>query len=103
MSTEAKTEKMDEIKDIDARIDSLQGMRKVLLNEWASENCPYAVGDIVDIRGYSHTGKKCRVDKIGCKKDFRDRYQWTVRGTVILKDGTAGKNIVDWDQGHEKT
>lgn len=91
-------EKLDKINDIDAKIESLEGMRRVLLGEWASEMCPHSVGEIVPVYGYSHNGKKCLVEKIGWRKGFSGRYEWTVFGRVVLKDGNPGKNAVSWTE-----
>jgi hypothetical protein len=94
--------KIDEIKSLDARIDALKGMRKVLLDEWAKESCPYKVGDIVTVCGYSHKGKRCKVTDVGWSQDWCGKYKWTVRGVVVLKNGELGKLTADWNQDHER-
>lgn len=95
--------KLNEIKELDARIQVLNEARKVLLKEWAIEACPYAVGDIVEVRGYSHIGKKCRIDRVGWTHGYSEDYQWKVVGTLILKDGSLGKVTVDWSERNEKS
>ncbi len=99
---ESMRTKLEEIKELDAKIESLHESRKLLLSEWAAEACPYAVGDIVEVRGYSHIGKKCRIDRVGWTHGYSEGYQWKVIGTLILKDGSLGKITVDWTECQAK-
>lgn len=54
--------------------------------------CPYKVGDIVPVHGYSHSGKKCRVKSIYLSAD----YEISIRGTVIKKDGSDSDFTASW-------
>jgi hypothetical protein len=61
---------------------------------------PYKVGQITEIRGYSHTGKQCRVTKVAfsaLRPGHRwDKDHWKVFGVVLKKDGSDSLNTVDW-------
>ena len=106
MKTTTDTQKMRAIKDLDAQIELLDEKRRNLLSQWAIESCPYKVGDIATIRGRPCAGKQCRIDKVTWNKwskGFLSGYEWTVRGTLLLKDGSTGKLTVCWSQRNEKT
>jgi len=66
----------------------------------AALHCPYKVGQVTEIRGYSHTGKQCRVTEVRFSPQpignswYRDR--WIVFGVVLKKDGSDSLNTVDW-------
>ena len=61
----------------------------------AEQMCPYNVGDIIDIVGYSHNGKKGVVKHISNSSGYCCCYSdetWYVRGVVLKKDGSESKN-----------
>lgn len=62
---------------------------------YAIQECPHAIGDIVEIKnGYSHKGKKMRVAKILLTSSNSWKYGksvWRVVGPVLKADGTDGK------------
>lgn len=86
------------IEKLEAEIDKLKKELSSLLNEHAAELCPYKIGDIVKVGGYSHYGKQCRIDRIVPDRSFRDQLTWKVIGTVLRKDGSASKIQVDWSE-----
>ena len=95
-------EKMEAVKKIDDQIEQLSRSRRELLSEWAEIVCPYSVGEEVDVRGYSHRGKRCRIGEIMWKYCFNGVYEWRVGATVLKKDGSPSQSTVDWGEGHEK-
>ena len=65
------------------------------LDEMARQNCPHAVGDVIDCQGWSHKGKKMVVDYIGKPKWSREK--WRVTGRVFKKDGSIGQLICEFE------
>ena len=73
----------------------------VALQQYVESDCPYKVGDIVTIYGYSFNGRKGVVKKIGgtfksWKKDGNP--EWYVEGIVLKADGTESKNWFKFDK-----
>ena len=68
-----------------------------LMDKLAQQLCPHKVGDIIEIEGYSHTGKMMIVDKI--TSPSWPTYEWRVVGRVIKKDGDPSLNSVDFNGG----
>ena len=91
---------MESIKRLDAEIEKLEADRDEQLQRWAVKECPYDVGQIVDVVGYSYSGKRCLIGFIG-SYCMRSGYQWFVRGNVLKSDGSAGVNTVCWNSRDE--
>jgi hypothetical protein len=97
MTDEEIAAKLAEIESLDARIDSLRGMRDVLLQEWADAVCPYEVDEVVDVQGYSHRGKLCRIDKVYATSSYHKKHLWAVKATVLKKDFSPSVHRVGWN------
>jgi hypothetical protein len=67
-----------------------------LRQQYAEQECPFKVGDIVDICGRSHKGKRMQITSIGYRLAFTLR--WVVVGRVLTKTGVVGKNATSFDQ-----
>lgn len=90
---------LNRVGQIDNEISTKKTERHELLQRWAENRCPLSIGDVVEIAGYSHTGKKGRVVSIGYKEWNRSK-EWDVRVVVLKQDGTDTKWIVSFDEGH---
>ena len=84
------------IEEIDAGIKESQGKRKVVLAEWVDEHHPLAIGEVVEINGYSHKGKKMRVQSRGVEKIWENVWQWTASGHVYKINGKLGLHAGEW-------
>jgi hypothetical protein len=67
-----------------------------LRRQYAEQECPFKVGDTVDICGRSYKGKKMKITSIGCISGFTIR--WVVEGMVLTKTGMVGNNSASFDQ-----
>ena len=92
-------EMIKELKDKLSLAESAASAAKQELNKaldgMARQNCPHAVGDVIDCQGWSHKGKKMVVDHIG-----RSRWldgKWKVTGRVFKKDGSLGQLICEFE------
>ncbi len=62
--------------------------------------CPYKVGDVVPVKGFSYRGQICIVDKIdGLLDSWKGRWRVLVR--IFKKDGTPGKIVHEWGEREE--
>lgn len=61
-------------------------------NEFALKNCGYSVGDVVDVIGFSHRGKKMRVVNIEFILTYSGNFMARIYGVVLKNDGTGSKN-----------
>lgn len=80
-----------------ARQDAIDSREKFdkIQREFAIQECPFSVGDVIDCLGYSHKGKKMVVTGIGsARHSFAG--DWRVIGDVLRKDGTPGKLYTDF-------
>ena len=66
------------------------------IRESLAKECPVKIGSIVEITGYSYTGKRMRVDWIewGGKWRWRE-FGWTVHGSVLRKNNEPGSNLAE--------
>lgn len=63
-------------------------------NEYALKNCGNVFGDIVEVTGYAHKGKKMRFSSISAKYDnLHKEYFAVMHGHVLKNDGSEGKNM----------
>jgi len=79
------------------QICELQDAKHKMLMDWAKEECPFSIGDTVECAGFSHRGKPMIVKGITYRHIF-DVFKWKVRGVVLKKDGTEGKQRADFTQ-----
>lgn len=63
---------------------------------YAMDNCGINIGDIIEVTGYSHYGKKMEVYKVGIKYDnWHGEYFACLYGSVLKNDGTISKNSAE--------
>lgn len=98
---------LTEIEEIDQQMKCLENKRALLLKQWAQEQCPLKINDVVPSCGYSHAGKLCRVNKIYAARDWRGEYRWHVEAVVLKKDSTDSLLKTEfcshlWDKSQRK-
>lgn len=61
------------------------------------ERCPIKIGDVVETNGYSHKGKRFRVehiiakDRLTWKQDGDHEFEFRATGPIIKKNGEPGQ------------
>jgi hypothetical protein len=66
---------------------------------YAEQECPFAVWDIVEVKGYTYKGKKMQVIKIvEPRHGLQYGNTWRVIGIVLKKDGTFSKALTEMSQ-----
>ena len=100
---------LDKILEVDKALDILRKDRNLLLDAYAKEICPYHVGQVVEVKSYSHKGKMCRISVVYCttntvyhKGETSTEYMWRVHGVPLKNDGTDSLNECRWDASHEE-
>jgi hypothetical protein len=83
---------MQRVKELDLLLKQTEDSRKIALAAWAEAVCPYSVCDVVECAGYAYEGSLCVVDEIVPSTNWRGDYEWTVKATVLAKNGTRSKN-----------
>ena len=84
------------------QIEQHEESRRKLLQQYADATCPYKVGDIIEVKGWTYAGRQMRVDKVRGIRAWGGKYDWRVVGTIIKKDGTPGKQTADWTGDREE-
>lgn len=79
-----------QVKEIEKQQTELAGKKEELLNEMAKISCPFEIGDIGIINGYTHKGKKGKIIQIHWKYG-----SWRALATVFKKDGSLGSVTVE--------
>ena len=73
-----------------------------ILKEWAENECPVSIGDIVEVNdGYSYKGKKMVVTEPPFPKLSRwkgEGWFWCATGKILKKDGSEGLLFGKWKQ-----
>lgn len=77
--------------DVKRRCQDLRDLEKA----YAIQECPFSEGEIVDVCGFSHRGKKMIVREITTARFKSD--EWRVIGNVIKSDGQPGKIFAEFD------
>ena len=77
----------EEVRQIQRQMDSARQELIDLLS-------PVKIGDIITVNGYSHKGKKMRVDVLRCYLNTWDKAHISIEayGNVLNKDGLPGLN-----------
>jgi len=90
--------------DLDEKERVIHDKKMDIAQRYAEETCPFKVGDTVEIKGYSHNGKKGVVNAIiPCmhtwnRDDKENCIIWKVYGTVLRSDGSLGRHGFDFDK-----
>lgn len=87
----------EQIESVEESVDIGKAKLRELKKEFAEQQCPLEVGQIVECCGYSHKGKKMKISNIFPPK-FWFEGDWRVVGIVIKKDGTEGAQTADFSQ-----
>lgn len=89
------------IAELDRQMAELTTQKSSALQQLADMACPYKVGQVTEIKGWAYTGQDCTINKITGCKSWSACYTWRVDGLVMKKDGTVGKQKVDWNGEQE--
>jgi hypothetical protein len=98
--TEAQKLYKELIEKMDA-INKLQEEANHIKVKIADIITPYKVGEKTDVKGYSHKGKPCIIDKytfglrwLGHNLKYEPNLE--VKGRIVKKDGQISTQTVDW-------
>jgi hypothetical protein len=102
-----ESELLSKIDAINKQCESLSSQRAELLRQWVELVCPYKVGDVTKVLGYSHNGKMARIEAVHTKvkwqyKAKQEQYEWWVTARVLRKDGSDSSLTTDWEQRHRE-
>jgi len=95
-------ELVEKYKELTKEKEALDAKVEAAGNALALELCPYKVGEVVKVKGYSFRGRSCRITNIYLKTGWKGDVEWAVRGILLKKDGTDAKNAVGWDSWNDK-
>jgi hypothetical protein len=99
-------ELLSQIDAINQQCEALSSQRAELLRQWVELVCPYKVGEVTEVLGYSHKGKMARIIEVNAnvKWQYGDKkptkYEWWVKARVLKKDGNDSSLTTDWEQLH---
>jgi hypothetical protein len=85
---------------LEKEISQLRKEAGVLRGVIADKICPYKVGEITTVKGYSHEKKNCKITDVTFK--YTPPNKWgadvdlIIHGVVLKKDGSESLNRVDW-------
>lgn len=85
---------LSEMSEINRQIRDLNNKKAEIGKKIADFASPYKIGDVIEIRGYYHNGKKGRVISIGWNHNSGGL---GVRVKVLKADGSDSKFYADWD------
>lgn len=94
MTDKEKNEKQSlliELAECDKRIEEINKSREQIFVRLLELVCPFQIGDITECVGYTHRGKRMRVDSRIVQRSDHGNYYWLVSGRVIKRNG-AGSN-----------
>jgi ABC-type phosphate/phosphonate transport system ATPase subunit len=95
----SKEDFLKEIEDIDKQIMVLKEKKEIVFAEYAAAFCPFKVGEIVEIAGYSYTGKSGVIKQINIyQKNYEKGVHWNVSGNVLNKSGNVGRLTFDFSE-----
>ena len=75
---------------------SIESIIKDIMQDYAEKNCPYNIGEKIEIRGYAYRGRMGIIKEIKgsekwcCHSSEKEKLGWTVQGIILKKDGTEG-------------
>lgn len=87
----------EQIKELENQEIKAKKARQDAVREFALQECPLKVGQIVDCVGWTHKGKKMKIDSIVPPQCTFDG-DWRVRGHVIKKSGEVGSLTAGFSQ-----
>lgn len=94
---------LEQIMDIETKIEELKQKLADTKEEWCKNEHPLKIGDEVEVTGYSHTGKKMRVDYLNViKQGWNKKYVFMATGVVFKKDGSEGQQRGEWSHAQYK-
>lgn len=109
MDIERYKQLIREATELDKQLTQKDSEITMLQNQWADENCPFKVGDVVPNKDYTYRDKPMKIERLvgrGNKRlvlefnsttQYRPLYLgWKVSGHLINKNGEVSKIIVNF-------
>lgn len=90
-------EELEKLAALNEEVASLEKQIARIHEDVVSKYAPVKEGDVIEINGHSHNGKKMLVEKVVFRRCW-GRYEFYARGPVLKKDGTPGQNWGEWAQ-----
>jgi len=87
----------NKIKEIDAKIQTLQAKRFEILREWVDKHHPHSIGDKVIVNGYSYNENQMVITKRWVERSWVN-WRWHATGNIIKSNGEQGKQIGEWSE-----
>lgn len=81
---------LKEQEELNAKIESI---RKCIVEKIS----PYKIGDVIEIKGYSYTGRQGVVRSVTLRSKWGDNVNLTIMVDVLKKDGTKTQFTAAWD------
>ena len=96
---------LDDLKKIDRQIRNLKGKRDLRMDDFIKEHCPYKVGGLITVTGYSYKGKKMMIEDITMRKGFcygadalAYDYSFLYHGHIVNKNGMVGEQYTTFSE-----
>ncbi len=89
----------EQIDTLAAKIKVASEELSALKSAFAKQECPFGVGDTVEIVGNTHKGKRMVVKYVGPAK-YTFQGSWRVTGNILKKNGDVGEQVgefSEWD------
>jgi hypothetical protein len=90
-----------ELQEIERKIADLKDEAERTRGHISELISPYKVGDEAEVKGYSHKGKKCVIDRVTFVNNRyslgrNDNHDLIVNATILRKGGDRGQQTVSW-------
>lgn len=88
---EQLNEYLEQIASLEAQGERIREAISLVGEKIVNDFCPLKVGQDSVCKGYTHSGKKFRVDSLTFSRSWNNRV--IVRGPIYKKDGTLSKSL----------
>ena len=87
---------LNDIRKIQTQIDNLKRKHELRSDDYVKEHCPYKVGDLITVAGFSHEGKQMMIEGIELKQGYNYNdsplpYGFVYTGGIVNKNGRVGE------------
>jgi hypothetical protein len=94
-----------QIKTRDHEIRRLKEGREKMIEKFIIDKCPFKVGELKYVTGYSYKGKRMKITRIDLKKGWcygSDKnaytYSFIYYGDILNKNGEVGKQYTSFEE-----
>lgn len=88
-------QKMQELAELKGELRQVQQKIRDLEQRIIDEHVPVKTGEVVEVNGYSHRGKKMVVTRISPRHSHKN-FEYVARGQILKADGTQGVNVGEY-------